>query len=237
MGSKVFGTNESTRTVLTGTAAAFALWVLLVFFHYFLPGVYGWLASEDKLGENLTALFYAICGVLVLWSMGLRLKRGETTFAHEIFPFLVGLFCIFVGGEEISWGQRLFHIATPETIAQNNVQGELTLHNMAWFDRHAGKLNQHTILNLIALSFGVLVPVGYALIGWARRLADFFNFPVMGLSCVGWFFFGLLHGQTVAKIDPHWAHTENKELVLSIGFLCFGIGYFRRTRAGRKLVG
>src|SRR4029453_13243110 len=39
----------------------------------------------------------------------------------------VGAF--FVAGEEISWGQRLLGIATPEAVAEVNIQQELTLHN------------------------------------------------------------------------------------------------------------
>ena len=32
-------------------------------------------------------------------------------------------------GEEISWGQRLFGIATPEALKETNLQNEINLHN------------------------------------------------------------------------------------------------------------
>lgn len=41
--------------------------------------------------------------------------------------------CFFVAGEEISWGQRLIGLETPETIAERNLQNELTLHNVDIF--------------------------------------------------------------------------------------------------------
>jgi hypothetical protein len=46
-----------------------------------------------------------------------------------ILFFLAGLVCFFVAGEEISWGQRLLGINTPEYIAETNIQDEITLHN------------------------------------------------------------------------------------------------------------
>jgi hypothetical protein len=34
-------------------------------------------------------------------------------------------------GEELSWGQRLFHLTTPESVAAANRQQEMNLHNLA----------------------------------------------------------------------------------------------------------
>jgi hypothetical protein len=43
--------------------------------------------------------------------------------------FALGMFV--AAGEEISWGQRIFGIETPESIREDNVQGELNLHNLS----------------------------------------------------------------------------------------------------------
>lgn len=40
------------------------------------------------------------------------------------------LFFLLLLGEELNWGQSLFHYATPETVAAVNAHGELSLHNM-----------------------------------------------------------------------------------------------------------
>jgi len=37
---------------------------------------------------------------------------------------------IFFAGEEISWGQRMFSLATPESLKAINKQDEITLHNI-----------------------------------------------------------------------------------------------------------
>lgn len=46
-----------------------------------------------------------------------------------ILFFLASIVCFFAAGEEISWGQRLLGINTPEYIAETNTQDEITLHN------------------------------------------------------------------------------------------------------------
>jgi tetratricopeptide (TPR) repeat protein len=42
---------------------------------------------------------------------------------------MMGLIVIFVAGEEISWGQRIFHFQTPPFFYQFNYQGEFNFHN------------------------------------------------------------------------------------------------------------
>src|SRR5688572_23204914 len=62
------------------------------------PPLYDALLQEDRFVEWLTAAFFCAAGVLRVVD-GVQRKRW--------FDLLVGVFCIFVGGEEFSWGQRL----------------------------------------------------------------------------------------------------------------------------------
>ena len=49
---------------------------------------------------------------------------------------LAALCCLYVTGEEVSWGQHLFGWSTPEEWAELNDQNETNLHNTsAWFDQ------------------------------------------------------------------------------------------------------
>jgi hypothetical protein len=49
---------------------------------------------------------------------------------------LATLCCIYVAGEEISWGQHIMEWSTPEYWATVNDQGETNLHNTSsWFDQ------------------------------------------------------------------------------------------------------
>lgn len=45
---------------------------------------------------------------------------------------LIALVCIFGAGEEISWGQRVFDIETPQSLMERNAQQELNLHNLTF---------------------------------------------------------------------------------------------------------
>ena len=100
------------------------------------------------------------------------------------------------------------------------------LHNLRLFDRDIAVLSQHTALNLFALLMGVVFPLAYRFSPFARRWFERFNFPMVPLAFALFFVVGLVHGQTIQKLYPHWAHTEIKELVFSVGFLLFGISTF-----------
>ena len=55
-------------------------------------------------------------------------------------------------GEEISWGQRIFDVTTPDSLAAENRQEELNLHNLAGAD------SKVRLLMLGAALYGVLAP-------------------------------------------------------------------------------
>ena len=82
---------------------------------------------EDGLFEWLTVACMAIAGLISL-DIGIRLLRLEGRF--EWFFFVFGLFCLFVTFEEISWGQRLFNLASPEYFLSNSDQQEINIHNV-----------------------------------------------------------------------------------------------------------
>jgi len=151
-----------------------------------------------------------------------------------ILPVLFGIFFLFVAGEEISWGQRIFGLETPEVLQNHNVQGELNLHNLSIFDKHGGILNQHTALNVFALLIGVVIPLVYLTQRRLRQLLNWLHFPVLPASLVLFFLGGLLYGQSLAKLYPHWAHTEIKELIFATGFLLFAISVTRKQNILRS---
>lgn len=93
--------------------------------------LYSQLTSEDNLIENLSALCFIIAG-----STAITLVRKRNFFRSKTVQNIFALGCVLVGisflvvaGEEISWGQRLFNITTPESFAEYNRQGEINLHN------------------------------------------------------------------------------------------------------------
>lgn len=94
-------------------------------------GVLREMSVEDRFIENVqvtvlvVAIYYCIKNISALY------KRKEYLSA---VIFSLGLFVlVFTAGEEISWGQRIFHFDTPSFIERQNVQKELTIHNLEGF--------------------------------------------------------------------------------------------------------
>lgn len=225
---KIFGSDPKRRNVVW-SVVGLALWAGLVVIFFSEPDFYIWLATEDAFGENLTAIFYGVAGVLLLILPFRSSKRGWPLFRSFALSSLLAIFFIFVAGEEISWGQRLFNIDTPDSLVEKNVQHEFNIHNLEFFDRDSSILNQHTFLNLFILGFGVFIPLLNSSVAPARKFLSKISFPVVPLSFVIFFVVGLAHGQTVAKLYPHWAHTEIKELIFSIGVILFGVSFFLKS--------
>ncbi len=82
------------------------------------------LFQEDGVAEYTQFLLYAFSSYF--FYKNFTLSKGKTKI---IFLFLfIALF--FIAGEEISWGQRILGIETPDAIKEINYQDELTLHNL-----------------------------------------------------------------------------------------------------------
>ena len=107
--------------------AILSIGVLFSFSIYFYldKGTITQFGDEDGIVEYLTAVLFFISSLIMLY-----LSRKQS----KIF-FLLFLLLFIGAGEEISWGQRLFHIDTPNSIRKINVQGELNLHNIEILNR------------------------------------------------------------------------------------------------------
>lgn len=95
------------------------------------PGAFHAQAQEDRPLEWASAGLLLAAGGL----FAVRALRGLGARAGRSWPALLGggglaALLLVMAMEEISWGQRLFGFATPETLAQMNWQGEFNLHNI-----------------------------------------------------------------------------------------------------------
>lgn len=86
------------------------------------------LAAEDALIENLTAVL-SFSASLLFFITG----RMERKALRRWIYVLGGTVLLFIAGEEISWGQRIFGYPTPDWIAERNFQQEFNLHNSIGF--------------------------------------------------------------------------------------------------------
>lgn len=174
----------------------------LLLFHISLfsgnPSLMIRLGHEDGIIESLGAACFLAAAVLffvryLLKSDGLQLRYLKTKRNPIVLALAVVLF-IFAG-EEISWGQRVFHFKTPEFLARMNYQRETNVHNLNILSgRYAegqGKwspfvVNSSRLFVLFAAGFLLFIPLlarNKRISGWAARL----NIPIAPLY-IGIFF-------------------------------------------------
>ena len=95
------------------------------------PAAFHAQAQEDRPLEWASAgLLLAAAGLFAFnAARGLRAGSGRSWLALLAGGGLAALLLV-MAMEEISWGQRLFGFATPDTLAQMNWQGEFNFHNI-----------------------------------------------------------------------------------------------------------
>lgn len=120
------------------------------------------LVQEDHWMEWATVWAFLLAAAAAAWAAHHQWWR------HRRVPwFLLGLgaFCVFVAGEEISWGQRLFGFTPPEYFLTDNYQQELNVHNLV-----ASDLRQ-LAFQLIVLGYGVALPLAATIPATGRLLS------------------------------------------------------------------
>ncbi len=142
------------------------------------------LAQEDGVIEWATVAAFVLAGALHV-ARGRRAlrKRPPAPRLELVGRAALALFCLFVAGEEISWGQRLFGFKPPDAFLERNYQQELNLHNVLMDEHGLGfALESKHVVAVLALAFVVALPL---LVRWrplagARALA-----PPWALSAAG----------------------------------------------------
>ena len=127
-----------------------------------MPGRFRLLCQED--GPIEWATFYLFIVSTVLSASG-ALARGSSPVDRFAFS-LLALFTVFVAGEEISWGQRLFTYQPPKVFLEQNFQQESNLHNLL-----KGVFDSRWQVLLIAVGYGVLTPLAARRIRSLRKLS------------------------------------------------------------------
>jgi hypothetical protein len=84
--------------------------------------------NEDGLVEWGQVLLWAASGIVGVWIAAERLRNGHRGQAVVWIAFALAM--VVIVGEEISWGQRLLGLETPEVLEEINRQEELNLHNI-----------------------------------------------------------------------------------------------------------
>ncbi|CUH40730.1 hypothetical protein JSE7799_03465 [Jannaschia seosinensis] len=113
------------RTLATLSIAGTALSALIFLVS---PWVFSGLAREDLPVEVASALL--ALGASILFFRSLRRSGRIFGWPGLVCVGFLALMLFLIAGEEISWGQRIFGIETPETF-DGNIQNETNFHNFA----------------------------------------------------------------------------------------------------------
>jgi hypothetical protein len=91
---------------------------------------------------------------------------------------LLSLLYLFGMGEEISWGQRIFGVESPEFFTAHNAQRETNLHNLVVGGVKINKLIFGGALAVGIVTYLLAFPVLYRKSSRARALMDRFAVPI-----------------------------------------------------------
>jgi len=189
-------------------------------------------AHEDGVIEDLTAIGFGLGALgfaLAAWKSPLLHGnvRGWATAMTICWAFLAFV-CM---GEEISWGQRIFGIQTPEVIAEENTQDEINLHDIGDVDNFLGGtyrwLSIYMLLGGLGIPLAARTKIGKSVLGWTY-------FPVVpwcySVLWVGAYFYGKYYRvwDPIPNIDPANAATEIREMMIGLGTGFFGLHAFLR---------
>lgn len=116
---------------------------------------------EDGIFENLTALYLFLIALIFVAAFFLF---QATSLLKLSYTGLALLF--FLGaGEEVSWGERIFHWDDHNFIRDVNVQRELTLHNLKYFQGEDSMIpvSASQLFTVFAFTIAVLIPLACTL--------------------------------------------------------------------------
>ncbi|MEO1203025.1 MAG: hypothetical protein AAFX10_09965, partial [Pseudomonadota bacterium] len=137
------------------------------------------------------------------------------------FAVGLGLFCILVALEEISWGQRLFGFRPPDYFLEENFQQEFNLHNVV-----STSLRKQVLL-LILAGYGV----GSALLSLVPRVDAWFRrwriVPALPALIPAFLALSIVYEWYPYDYTGEWV-----ELAMGLGFLCAALLSFPRSITG-----
>ncbi|MBD2107710.1 hypothetical protein [Nodosilinea sp. FACHB-13] len=184
----------------------------------------GFVFQEDGVLESLSAVFYfSAAGI---FAFGFKNKSAPLRFWCLFFAVLM----FMVGGEEISWGQRIFGIATPASLDSVNVQNEFNIHNI-------DGIHQHVRMAGVAFVgvFCFLIPISNRFSQQMRQFYTQWGVPLFPLN-TAW----LVVLSTLFMVIPRainlpalFVPDEIGEFLLSFAWIPFALNNSLESRFGK----
>jgi hypothetical protein len=190
---------------------------------------YKWLTGEDGFAETAQVIFY-----LLTFGLSLLVARRHWGVGHKLIAGLylgLSLALLFLIGEELSWGQRIFGWQTASSVAAINKQGETNLHNIH------GVGDTFKWIQMLVGAYGAFLPL--ALLRWTPpvQLRKLVAAVTPHYTLIPYFFFLFIWRLYRNLLEPPQAlyfviseYNEVLELVLAMGFFFFVVYQLRQIK-------
>jgi hypothetical protein len=196
------------------------IFLFLAFFalKWFRMDWYGFLIQEDGIVEWMQFVFFVLSSLLFFVAFLTKIKTNKL---FGIIYLLLSLGFLFISAEEISWGQRVFNVETPEYLEGRNYQNELNFHNIG---------DIHVLLHFVYIIIGVLGAGLWLLpnkiINKIKLLKEFvpdwsLTFYFLPTAFVYTLIWILDRQRKIGFV--HWKDQEPVELILALGFFIYAI--------------
>ena len=179
-------------------------------------------AKEDGPVEYVTTILFFL-SFLVSALIGLKFIKAKKNFFMLLY-FLLSASFFIAGFEEISWGQRIFQIETPEFFSEN-FQNETNFHNFEI-------ISNYNFLGYFAIGF--IGSFSWIIFSKTNKLKSFKKFFIPQPFLMSYFlptflFFGMTLIPSYAPKSPEglifnffkWPDNEIVEVLLAAGIFLF----------------
>jgi hypothetical protein len=119
---------------------------IVFYLFYYDPVNFALFITEDHFAEYGTSVSFGLAGIILLI---LSLAPGPKI--RRVVWMFIGITSLVIAAEEISWGQRIFNIETPAALGEQNLQNEISIHNLVAFK--SSTLNLHNYAAYLILSY------------------------------------------------------------------------------------
>jgi len=186
---------------------------------------------EDNIIESASAYSWFAAMLVLLSSLFRYIMQGHK-FGITLFLYAgLALFTFLCGGEEISWGQRIFNFDSPEVFKQLNIQNETNLHDIGSIS-----IFSNTFFLITIIYFLVIPRLANKYFPDKQYLRYFLPIPnsqtvwVYIVTLISWIYVGLRFGtlgfHPYSFYEAHYYNQMDDEIfefMAAYSFLCFSV--------------
>jgi hypothetical protein len=132
---------------------------------------------EDGFVEN-SQFVLLLCSSFLLFYYFFKFLNHKNGY-WKLGVLAIAITFFFASGEEISWGQRIFHIRSSEFFIKNNTQHETNLHNMVILNVKVNKIIFSQSLTVLLAIYLLILPLLYRKVAKIKKIINRFAVPIV----------------------------------------------------------